>query len=72
MQVDSDLASCWSDVVDEVVSKVDHTSQSAQNQTVNIIIDVDSFTVVLDRKDAVQRDPHCCTEVFHLSVKETF
>lgn len=72
MQVDSDLASYWSDFVDGVISEVDHTSQCAQNQSVNIIIEVDFFTVVLDRKDAVHRDPYCCTELFHLSVKETF
>lgn len=58
-------------VVNEVVSKVHHEFQSAQDQTVNIIIVADFVAVVLHRQDAVHRDPQRDTELFQLQFGQT-
>lgn len=74
LQTDSNLVSrsrTLHFVVNEVVSKVHHEFQSAQDQTVNIIIVADFVAVVLHRQDAVHRDPQRDTEPFQLQFGQT-
>lgn len=52
--------------VNKVVSKVNHQFQSTQDQSVNIVIELSFFTVVLHSKDEVERDPKFWTEIFDL------
>ena len=57
--------------LNEVTSKVDHMFQSAEDQSVDIIVKINFFIVVLHRKDAVHRDADCWAEIFDLHIKET-
>lgn len=52
------------------MSKVDDVSQGAQDQRVNIIVEVNFVMVVLHGEDAVHRNSHVCAEPLHLCFKK--
>lgn len=56
--------------VEEVVSTVDDVSQGAQNQWVNVIVEVNFFMIVLHREDAVHGNTNVYTELLHLHEKK--